>query len=59
MKDKFILRRATKKGGYKSVNVSVEDYETANQPKEDTGIPLGDILSAMIRFCTERLEVEE
>ena len=57
--DKFILRNPNKNTRYKSVSLREEDYETVNQLNEDTGIPLGDILSAMIRFCTERLEVEE
>lgn len=59
MQDKFILRVTTKTDGYKPCIVDCATYEKLAQLKEDTGVPMTRIISQMVDFCTERLQVEE
>lgn len=57
--DKFIIKAAPKKDGYKLINVRQGTYEAIQQMKEDTGSSMSDIVDAMVKFCMERLVVEE
>ena len=57
--DKFTVHRNGKSDGYKPIMIDVATHEKLSQMKDDTGVPLGKLISQMTDFCAERLEVEE
>lgn len=58
--DKFVIKRATTNpAAFRSIQVRVSTYDMIKQIQDDTGASLVDLVDAMVRFCAERLEVEE
>lgn len=58
--DKFIIKRnSASPAAFKPIQIRVSTYEMLKQMLDDTGCSLVDLIDAMVRFCAERLEVEE
>lgn len=58
--NKFIIKRnSASPAAFRSIQVRVSTYDMIKQIQDDTGASLVDLVDAMVRFCAERLEVEE
>ena len=58
--DKFTIKRVMSNPvAFRPVQVRVKTYDMIKQMQDDTGASLADLVDAMVRFCAERLEVEE
>ena len=58
--DKFVIKRnSASPAAFKPIPIRVSTYDTIKQMQDDTGTSLVDLVDAMVRFCAERLEVEE
>lgn len=58
--DKFTIKRVMSNPvAFRSVQVRVKTYDMIKQMQDDTGASLADLVDAMVRFCAERLEIEE
>lgn len=57
--DKFIIKLQGKAEGYKPCMIDVTTHEKLRQIKEDTGVSITKILTQMVDFCMERLEIQE
>ncbi len=58
--DTFKIKRVpTSKAAFKAIQVRVSTYEMIKQMLDDTGCSLVDLIDAMVRFCAERLEIED
>ena len=58
--DKFTIKRnCVSRVSFKPVQIRVSTYEMLKQIRYDTGGSIVDLVDAMVRFCAERLEVEE
>ena len=58
--DKFIIKRnSASPAAFKPIQIRVSTYDMIKQIQDDTGTSLVDLVDAMVRFCAERLEIEE
>lgn len=58
--DKFTIKRnCVSPAAFKPIQIRVSTYNMIKQIQDDTGVSLVDLVDAMVRFCAERLEVEE
>lgn len=58
--DKFTIKRVVPNPvAFRTVQIRVKTYDMIKQMQDDTGASLVDLVDAMVRFCAERLEVEE
>lgn len=57
--DKFVLNRADAedKEGYKMLNIRKSTYDKIMQMREESGIKIVDIMSKVVDFAFERMEV--
>ena len=58
--DKFTVKRnCASPAAFKPIQIRVSTYEMLKQILYDTGGSMVDLVDAMVRFCAERLEVED
>lgn len=58
--DKFTIKKIVATPvAFRSIQIRVKTYDMIKQMQDDTGASLVDLVDAMVRFCAERLEVEE
>lgn len=57
--DKFTLRVYAKSDGYKPCVIDCATHEKLAQLKEDTGVSITRLITQMVDFCLERLEIKE
>lgn len=58
--DKFVIKRnSASPAAFKPVQIRIGTFNMIKQIQDDTGASLVDLVDAMVRFCAERLEVEE
>lgn len=57
--DKFIIHVSGKSDGYKPCVLDIATHEKLSQIKEDTGVSMTRIISQMVDFCMERMEIKE
>lgn len=60
-KDKLIIRlpKEEKPRGWKPLTVSIESYEKIMDLKEQTGLPPHKIITLILDFALERIEIQE
>ena len=57
---KFVIKRTSASpAAFKPIQIRVSTYEMLKQILDDTGGSMVDLVDAMVRFCAERLEVED
>ncbi len=57
--DKFIVTQKMRKSkAYISINVYTETKALLDKLKDETGIPISRLVSEMVLFCQQRLEVK-
>ena len=58
--DKFTIKRVVPNPvAFRTVQIRVKTYDMIKQTQDDTGASLVDLVDAMVRFCAERLDIEE
>ena len=58
--DKFPIKRVVPNPvAFRTVQIRVKTYDMIKQMQDDTGASLVDLVDAMVRFCAERLDIEE
>lgn len=58
--DKFTIKRVVPNPvAFRPVQIRVKTYDMIKQMQDDTGVSLVDLVDAMVRFCAERLNIEE
>lgn len=58
--DKFTIKRVVANPvAFRTVQIRVKTYDMIKQMQDDTGASLVDLVDAMVRFCAERLDIEE
>ncbi|MDY3078841.1 MAG: hypothetical protein SOR56_01290 [Oscillospiraceae bacterium] len=58
--DKFTIKRVVPNPvAFRTVQIRVKTYDMIKQMQDDTGASLVDLVDAMVRFCAERLDIEE
>ena len=58
--DKFTIKRVVPNPvAFRTVQIRVKTYDMIKQMQDDTGASLVDLVDAMVRFCAERLAIEE
>ena len=58
--DKFTIKRVVPNPvAFRTVQIRVKTYDMIKQMQDDTGASLVDLVAAMVRFCAERLDIEE
>ena len=58
--DKFTVKRnCASPAAFKPIQIRISTFNMIKQIQDDTGASLVDLVDAMVRFCAERLEVEE
>lgn len=60
-KDKLIIRlqKEEKSRGWKPITITTESYEKIMDLKEQTGLPPHKIISLILDFAVERIEIQE
>ena len=58
--DKFTIKRnCVSPAAFKPIQIRESTYEMLKQILDDTGGSMVDLVDAMVRFCAERLEIED
>lgn len=60
-KDKLIIKmqKEEKSKGWKPITITAESYEKITNLKEQTGLPPHKIISLILDFALERIEIQE
>lgn len=57
--DKLILKKKSSDDGFKSVMIHKDVYDKITEVKMECGLPFSSIISEMIDFAIDHLEIQE
>ncbi|WP_159456295.1 hypothetical protein [Intestinibacillus massiliensis] len=57
--DMLVISKSASECGYKQMMIRSDTHAVLSQISKETGIPMTKLVNEMVRFCAERIEVED